>query len=165
MRSHRCHNALSDGKRHSPFTQIGHEFGGGGRAQESLLARCRVVKQSAILGDDPVEQMETRKYLAQAGKFAASDQYQLSPRLPSPFQPCQGVPADPPIAGQSPIVIRGYCQKSHRFSVPTIINGDGVATLAGLPDRRGCPPRRWTNAPDKLLVRATALSEEEAACH
>src|SRR5271155_4538207 len=78
MRSYRCHNTLSYGKRYSLLPQIGHEFGGSGRAQESFPTRCRVVKQSAVLSDDPIKQMEARKHLTQAGKFAAGDQYYLS---------------------------------------------------------------------------------------
>jgi len=74
------------------------------------------MKQSAVLGDNPVKQMEARKRIAQAGKFAAGDQYQLSTRFPRPFQPSQCVAVDPPIAGESPIVIRCYRPKSHRFS-------------------------------------------------
>jgi hypothetical protein len=147
MRSHRCHNTLSHGKRHSLPAQIGHEFGGGGRAQESLLARCRVVKQSAILGDDPIEKMEARKYGAQAGKFAAGDQDHLSSRLPRPFQPSQSVPADVAIAGQSPIVVRGYRPKTHCFSSSYDDNANPAARLGELQDR------------------AILLSEEEAACH
>jgi len=147
MRSNRCHNALSHGKRHSLLPQFGHEFGGGGRAQKSLFARFGVVKQSAVLGDDPVEEMEARKHIAQAGKFAASHQYHLPPRSPRSFQRSQGVAADPSISRESPIVIRGYCPKSHRFSVSTIANADRAATLAELPDR------------------ASALTGEEAVCH
>ena len=51
--------------------QIGDEFAGDGRAQESLLASYWVMKQSAVLGDNPVKEMEARKHIAQAGKFAA----------------------------------------------------------------------------------------------
>src|ERR1700685_3990962 len=147
MRSYRCHNTLSHGKRHSLLPQIGHEFGGGARAQKSLLARYGVVKQSAVLSDNPVKEMEARKHIAQARKFAAGDQYHFPSRLPRSFQRSQGVAANPPIAGQSPIVIRGYCPKSHRFSVPTIVNADRAATLG------------------ELLDRATALTGEEAVCH
>jgi len=74
------------------------------------------MQQSAVLGDNPVKQMEMRKHIAQAGKFAAGDQYQLSARFPRPFQPCQGVGVNPPVAGESPIVIRCYRPISHRFS-------------------------------------------------
>jgi len=74
------------------------------------------MKQSAVFGDNPVKQMEMRKHIAQAGKFAAGDQYQLSTRFPRPFQPSHGVAIDPPVAGESPIVIRCYRPKSQRFS-------------------------------------------------
>src|SRR5580658_5356037 len=69
MRFHCCHYALSHGKRNSLAPQVGHERGGSGRAQESFLMRYRVVKQSTVLGDNPVKEMEARKYIAQAGKF------------------------------------------------------------------------------------------------
>jgi hypothetical protein len=116
MRFHRCHNTLSHRKWYPQPPQPGHNFGGRGRAQESLLACRRVMKQSAVLGDNPVKEMEARKYITQAGEFAAGDQYQLSSRPPSSFEPSQGIASDPPITSQSPIVIRGYRPKSHRFS-------------------------------------------------
>jgi len=146
MRSHRGHNAPSHGKRNPLFAQSGNEFGRGGRTQESLLARCRVVKQSAILGNDPIEEVEARKHSSQAGKFAAGYQYHLSSRLARPFQPSQSVPADPSIAGQSSVVIRGYRPKSHCFSVPYNDNADRAVALGELQDR------------------VTALSEEDAVC-
>jgi|SRR5580658_665451 hypothetical protein len=128
MRFHRRHNALSHGKRYPLLPQTGQDFGGGGRAQESFLARRRVMKQSAVLGDNPVKEMEARKYITQAGEFATGDQYQLSSRPSSPFESSQSIAADPPITSQSPIVIRGYRSKSHRFSRPYIINADHAVT-------------------------------------
>jgi len=74
------------------------------------------MKQSAVFGNNPVKQTEMRKHIAQAGKFAAGDQDQLSARFPRPFQPSQGVAIDPSIAGESAIVIRCYRPKSHQLS-------------------------------------------------
>jgi hypothetical protein len=116
MRFHRRHNTLSHGKRYPLPPQTGHDSGGGGRAQKSLLAGRRVMKQSAVLGDNPVKEMEARKYITQAGEFATGDQYQLSSGTSSPFEASQSIAADPPITSQSPIIVRGYRSKSHRFS-------------------------------------------------
>jgi len=116
VRSHRCHNALSHGERNPLLAQMGDEFAGDGRAQESLLASGWVVNQSAVLGNNPVKKMEVRKHRAQAGKFAARDQDQLPSRFPAQFQPSYSVGVDPPVAGQGAIVVRSYGTKSHRFS-------------------------------------------------
>jgi hypothetical protein len=116
MRSNRCHNALSYGKRYPLPTQMGHEFAGSGRAQELIFTSCWAMKQRTVFSDNPVKEMEARKHFAQAGKFAAGDQYQLSTRFPRPYQHSQGVTVDPPIASQSSIVVRGYRPKSHSFS-------------------------------------------------
>jgi len=116
VRSHRCHNALSHGKRHPLPAQMGDEFARHGRAQESLLASDWMVNKSAVLGDNPIKKMEARKHGAQAGKFAARDQDQLPSRFPPLFQSSYGAGVDAPIASQGPIVVRGYRPKSHRFS-------------------------------------------------
>jgi hypothetical protein len=113
---HSCHNTLSHGKWNSLLPQIGHEGRGGSWAQESFLMGCWIVKHRAVLGYDPVEEMEARKHVTQAGKFASRDQDHLSSRLPHSFQPSQSGTVDPTIAGQSPVVIRGYRPKSHRPS-------------------------------------------------
>jgi len=114
-RSYRCHNAPSDGKRYPLLPQTGHELGGGRRTQESLLASFRVIKECAVLGDDPVKQMQARKHVTQTRKFAAGGEDQFSTRCARPLQGRRGGAIDLSVAGQSPIVVRYYRAKSHRF--------------------------------------------------
>ena len=117
VRSDRCDNAPSHGKRHPLLAQLSDEFAGDGRAQEALLASDWGVNQSTVLGDNPIKKMEAGKHRAEAGEFAARDQDELPSRFPPMFQPRDNVGGDLPIAGQGTIVVGGYRPKSHEFSL------------------------------------------------
>lgn len=83
------------------------------RPERRLLARLGTVEQRAVLGDDPIEQVEARKRVLEVGELAAGDHQQPPARPGELRQRGDHAIVDVPVAGEGAVVVAGEGVVAH----------------------------------------------------
>ena len=73
----------------------------------------RAVQQRAVLGDDPIEQVNTVKIVLQVGQLAAGDQDELAAGGAQLLERGDGARRDDTVAGEGAVVVAGQDDVAH----------------------------------------------------
>ena len=97
--------------------QLAGKFLGRRLGQELLLTCGRTVEEGAVLGHDPVKQVEPGANKNKVVEFSSSDQNHFAPGLTDLFQGSDRALTELSIMGNGPVIIAGKGVISHNFIV------------------------------------------------
>ncbi len=130
VRPPRRHDDAADRDRHAAPPQLRHEALRRRLGEEGRLLVARPVELGAVLGDDPLEQVQVAEGAPEVVQLPAGDEDELAARRAEPFQGGQGRRVHDAVAGDRAIVIGGQSQVAHRGSPRAI----------GAAEQTGCRP-------------------------